>query len=210
MTSRTPIEPAHMPRLLAPLTRLPNAPELDAQEFATWTAVMQRNGVTVEEFQRAVLDELETLEFYPPPSRILNRVKANRETAFKASEQARLDDQLREGQRQRAIAAAGDAADKYDLPPGYPPRQGPPIDPTPIKDPSRRGPVLRSDGTPDPFWPEIPGRAPAWRRRLLYDAGLASWESASALTADAARRAPSALRDATTDTTRGGGPRRIL
>lgn len=66
------------------------------------------------------------------------------------------------------------------------------------------GPVLLPDGSPDPEWPELPDRQPAWRRKALYDAGLWSLAQAQAPTRLAARKAAPNL------TERGNGPRKMF
>ena len=51
------------------------------------------------------------------------------------------------------------------------------------------GPVLLPDGSPDPEWPELEGREPAWRRRGLYEMGIWSLAQAQAPTTRQAKMA---------------------
>ena len=66
------------------------------------------------------------------------------------------------------------------------------------------GLVRLPDGSPDPEWPELPDREPAWRRKAVYDAGLWSLAQAQAPTLVAARKA------AVTPEERGRAPRRMF
>lgn len=187
---------------IAPLLMLPGAP--DVQVFGpSLLALLQTEGVTIEELRAAVTSALKTESYWPAPALLLQRITRAREQAYKAREQAVLDGRAHEAAQRRALPASDDASHYYDVPEGYPWKVGPPPDP---KAPMASGPVLLPDGTPDPNWPELPGRQGANRRKFLYDQGHCSWEYASALTYAEAAAAPSIL----TDTPRGGGPRKLL
>lgn len=170
-----------------PLEVLPNAPELDRAEYVTWHTLLADEGVSAPELRRAVVDVLKREKFFPPPSTVLERVTANRlsDGARRRDEEARAA--LRApGPAIEAAAPAEPAAGEWAPLEGLevpPPRNPPPKGKYP-----HFGRVRLPDGRLDPRWPEIPGRDPAWRRRLLYDHGIVSYEAATASTIDRARK----------------------
>lgn len=192
-------------RIIAPLLTLPGAPEA-AAAVAALVPVLRKRNVSARELEQAVMRAMEREEFYPPPAKVLSHCMGVQLDLRKEADRRRQQQSFEAAAQRRALPAAED--DSTDaIPEGYPWRAGPEIDPRPIADSSRRqSPVLDADGNPDPYWPELPGREPAWRRKLLYDAGLWTWERASALTAADARKHPSTM----DDSPRGGGPRRLL
>ena len=183
-----PVEREQIPTLLRPLLGLPNAPTPDRVLFATWHEVFQAEGVPAELARDAILEVLRTAEFFPSPAVVLRAARKLREEAYRARERAELNRRIHEAAQRRTLAP-GPAEKRRPLPPGYPPRDGPPRDPKNARWTPKASPVLGADGQPDPFWPELPDREPAWRRKMRYDHGIDSWEQASALTVEAARAA---------------------
>lgn len=200
------VEPQDIPQLLGMFDAVKGKPDMSDTVVAAWFAVCQRHDVTIEEFREAAVRHLSRAEFFPAPAQMVTHVRQIRMDKRKLQERAVQEADRQEAHKRAELAEAD--AEPSAPPEGYPWRKGPPIDKTPLGARSRiQYPVRGEDGKPDPYWPEIPGRGPAWRRKLLYDAGLASWEHCSALTMADAKKAPSKL-DAPDN--RGGGIRRLI
>lgn len=191
---------------LGPLAQLPQAPEIDA--FArTLTIELNQQRITLMEVRGGVRRAYQKETYFPPPAKLLVHIGEAKREAYKAKERERQERELAAAREQRALpASSDDVSDKYAIPEDYPPKVGPPRTPRPAGD-TPTGPVLRDDGTPDPYWPELPERDAAWRRKMLYDHDLCSWEYASARTIEQAKREINRLSHGSA---RGGGPTRLL
>jgi len=203
MTLSTQLTPDALPGLLRPLAMLPNGPEMDRTFYLTWYELLKSDRVSVEEAARAIVGVLRTERFWPAPALVLDMVKRQRLEVAKAAAQAETDARLREGQTRRLAPGRPVPEPKYAVPEGYPPSRGPARAPRPAGS-MPTGRIVRADGSPDPYWPEIKGRGPAWKRKALYDHGLWSWAKASAITEKAARAVPGGgIGDAVEDIDRG-------
>ena len=170
---------------LRALAVLPNAPELDEHGFAIWFELMDSEGVTLEEFQRALGETLKRERFYPAPAVVLERVSVLRVEAYREREARERVEAQRE--REALVAAIAPPEMTGELAPleGLP--VPPPREPRAGKN-TPTGAVRLPDGRLDPRWPEIPGREAAWRRKKRYDHSLCSYRQATAKSIDAAAK----------------------
>lgn len=157
----SPLTPAAIGIALRPIVLLPGAPQLTEQLARTLLALFETERITCEELAQAVVDTLRLKEFWPAPAFLIERVQRNREEAFLARRERERRAKLEASRRPEVAGSAH----------------------------THIGPVTLPDGSPDPDWPEIEGREPAWRRKLLCDLGVWSRATATARTTSAARGA---------------------
>lgn len=201
-----PVTNSQVSEALAHLSALPQAPALQTY-VPPFAAELNAQKISLVELRLGVRRAYQRETYFPPPAKLLNHIGEAKREAYAAKQRERQERDLAQAREQRALPAASDeTSDKYAIPEGYPQREGPPRTPRPA-DETPTGPVLREDGTPDPYWPELPEREAAWRRKMLYDHDLCSWEYASALDLDRAKRAVNRMR---VSGERGGGPKRLL
>lgn len=172
---------AHVLRqALGPLFALKFAPEFDRDVTAGWLVALTRANVEPEELPDAVADLLQRAKEFPAPADLLERVHARRRAAFLAEQASETLERLRERREPFQELPAG-AADEVA------PLEGlevpPPREPLRAETMQRRGmfgAVRLPDGRLDPRWPEVKGREPAWRRKMLYDHRIVTYRSATA------------------------------
>lgn len=188
---------------------MPGAPELAPEHLKALAEVFTREEITRDELKEALLDFTSgrvkdqrgaAVQFWPNPPAVIERVLKNRQAAYKARQQAQLDARFQEGQERRALPAPETGPRNTGWGPDGPPKEGPPIDPTPIRDQSRIGSTVyvtndQGEGVPDAFWPYLPGRYAPNRRKMLYDARLWCWRKASERDPAKARAIRSVLGD---------------
>jgi hypothetical protein len=167
---------------LGPLFALRFAPDFDRDVTTGWLVALTRANVEPEELPDAVADLLQRAKEFPAPADLLERVHARRQAAFLAQQASETLERLRERREPfQELPAAAPAEDAVA------PLEGlevpPPREPLRAETMQRRGlfgPVRLPDGRLDPRWPEVKGREPAWRRKMLYDHGIVTYRSATA------------------------------
>ena len=176
------LQPEDVAEHLSRLTAAHGRKMVDPDGVRIWVDRLRSVGAKPKELS-AVFDTLiDTAERFPSLAQALAVVYRLREASAgeESAKRRRFENENPEAyeawrqNRKRALGLAEHRPAEHER------QYGPEIQG--VQAPMVFGPVLTPDGSPDPQWPEIEGRDPAWRRKALVDHGLATYRQAQSIT----------------------------